>query len=114
MEEAGKGASASPLLRLSSWRKDEDVELRLEVSNRSGEALILPLGSFTAGTKSGTVLAASLQSQQADGTWKPACVLQPRNCARHCMAMFLPPWQAIKMPIIGLWGELCVSSLVKM
>ena len=87
-------------VKLSSYGSRERVELHVELENRSRRALSLALGSFTAGSSSSCILSASLQSC-LDGTWKSACVLQPRGYAKQRAAMFLPAFQAVKMRILG-------------
>ncbi|CAJ1348031.1 unnamed protein product [Effrenium voratum] len=76
------------------------VELHLELENRSSKPVALPLGLFTVGTCGSTALAAGLQSVEGD-EWRSAKVLRPRNYPQQPMAIFLPPWQAVKMPIHG-------------
>ena len=87
-------------VKLSSYGSREHVELHVELENRSRRALSLALGSFTAGSSSSCILSASLQSC-LDGTWKSACVLQPRGHTKRRAAMFLPAFQAVKMRILG-------------
>ena len=87
-------------VKLSSYGSRDRVELHVELENRSRRALSLALGSFTAGSSSSCILSASLQSC-LDGTWKSACVLQPRGYAKQRAAMFLPAFQAVKMRILG-------------
>ena len=73
------------------------MELQLELANRGARPLALYLGHLAPG---GAVLAAGLQSETLGG-WAKSCVLHCRGKAKQCMAMFLPAWQAVKMPILG-------------
>eukprot|EP00438_Fugacium_kawagutii_P009264 Skav235214 [mRNA] locus=scaffold3995:25992:31942:+ [translate_table: standard] len=88
-------------VRLCSYGRKSDVELHVEVENRSRRALSLSFGSFTAGSSSSCILAASLQSRHTDGTWRSACVLQPRGYAKQHTALFVPAFQGVKMRILG-------------
>lgn len=100
MESLGPGDPGCRV-RLSSYGSKGSVELHVELENRSKRAMALPLGSFTAGSSSSCILAAFLQSLGNDGTWRSAAVLQPRGYATQQAALFLPAFQAVKMPISG-------------
>ena len=100
MEPLGLGDPGCRV-RLSSYGSKGRVELHVELENRSKRAMALPLGSFTAGSSSSCILAAFLQSLGNDGTWRSAAVLQPRGYATQQTALFLPAFQAVKMPISG-------------
>jgi len=86
----------------SSWCVGDEVELLVLLENWTAKDMIIGLGDHSTGTSSGAALAAAgLQCVVADAQgeiyWTRALALQPRGCPLRQRAVFLPPWQAVRL-----------------
>eukprot|EP00933_Yihiella_yeosuensis_P055326 TRINITY_DN54067_c0_g1_i1.p1 TRINITY_DN54067_c0_g1~~TRINITY_DN54067_c0_g1_i1.p1 ORF type:complete len:668 (-),score=120.43 TRINITY_DN54067_c0_g1_i1:259-2262(-) len=88
------------------WYFGEEVVLLLCLQNWSASEVVLGLGSISQGSAGSSILAsAGLCCEVEDGNggmqWSKSLHLEPRGVEMRQRAIYLPPWQAVKLPMIG-------------
>jgi len=104
------GSSESLRLELelpsAAWHVGDEVTLFLLLENWSASSLVIALGNHSPGTSCSAALAAAglrceVHRRSGETDWVESLILEPRGANLRQRAIFMPPWQATRLPLVG-------------
>jgi len=104
------GSSESLRLELelpnAAWHVGDEVTLYLLLENWSASSLVIALGNHSPGTSCSAALAAAglrceVHRRSGETDWVESLILEPRGANLRQRAIFMPAWQATRLPLVG-------------
>mmetsp|Transcript_34646 Transcript_34646/g.62848 ORF Transcript_34646/g.62848 Transcript_34646/m.62848 type:complete len:538 (+) Transcript_34646:53-1666(+) len=87
----------------AAWQVGDDITIFLLLENWSANSMVIALGNHSPGTSCSAALAAAGLKCEILGEmdWAQAVILEPRGLPVRQRAIFMPPWQATRLPLAG-------------